>query len=84
MPYRIEIKRSAVKEIRRLPDTVLRRVTGAIGSLAEDPRPEGCKKLSGSEKYRIRVGDYRIVYTIDDTVVTVYIIRVRHRRDVYR
>jgi mRNA interferase RelE/StbE len=84
MSYRIEIKRSAVKEIRRLSDTVLRRVTGTIGSLADDPRPKGCKKLSGSEKYRIWVGEYRIIYTIDDEAVTVYIVRVRHRRDVYR
>jgi mRNA interferase RelE/StbE len=84
MPYRIEIKRSAAKEIRKLPDSVLPRVMRAIEGLKENPRPAGARKLSGSEEYRVRVGDYRVVYTIAEEVVTVYIVRVRHRREVYR
>ena len=84
MPYRIEIKRSAVKEIRKLPDSVLPRVMRTIEGLKENPRPAGARKLSGGEEYRVRVGDYRVVYTIAEEVVTVYIVRVRHRREVYR
>ena len=83
--YRIEIKRSAAKEIEsigRLKDR--RRVVARIMSLAEDPRPVGCTKLSGQEAYRVRQGSYRIIYTISDEVLVVEVIRVGHRRDVYR
>ena len=83
--YRIEIKRSAAKEIEaigRLKDR--RRVVARIMSLAEDPRPAGCTKLSGQAAYRIRQGDYRIIYTISEEVLVVEVIRVGHRRDVYR
>ena len=83
--YRIEIKRSAAKEIEaigRLRDR--QRVVARIMRLAEDPRPPGCTKLTGKEAYRIRQGDYRIVYTIADDVLVVEVIRVGHRREVYR
>lgn len=81
--YKIEIKRSAQKEIKKLPDTVLKRVVEKITSLAQDPRPDGCKKLSGEEKYRVRVGDYRILYSIKDDVLLIYVVKVAHRKDVY-
>ena len=84
--YKIAIKPSAVKELDRIGRKDDRgRIVSRISSLAEDPRPPGCEKLSGrSERYRIRQGDYRIVYAIDDAVQSVTIVKIGHRRDVYR
>ncbi|MGA9046534.1 type II toxin-antitoxin system RelE family toxin [Sulfuricurvum sp.] len=82
--YKIEIKKSAVKEIENLPSVILKRVVTHIQELANDPRPLGCKKLSGDEKYRLRVGDYRILYEIEDEIVMVYVVKVAHRKEVYR
>ena len=82
--YKIEIKRSAVKEIRKLPILELKKVLAKIESLEDDPRPHDCIRLSGDEKYRVRVGDYRILYMTEDLVCVVYIIKVGHRREVYR
>ncbi len=82
--YKIEIKKSAVKEIERLPSRELRFVLAKIESLGENPRPYDCRKLSGQEKYRVRCGDYRILYAIEDTVLIVYVVKVGHRKDVYR
>ncbi len=85
MAYRIVIGRSAEKEIRKLPSSVLKRVVNAISELSENPRPDGCKKLKGSDEelWRIRIGDYRVLYFIEDEVQLVDIQRVRHRKDVY-
>ena len=68
----------------RLPVDDRRLVVRWILALAEDPRPHGWQKLTGEDKYRIRQGDYRVVYTIEDAVVTVTVVRVAHRSDVYR
>ena len=85
MAYRVEVKKSAVKEIAALPKRDQRRVVRAIDALADDPRPEGVRKLTGAEDaYRIRVGDYRIIYQIADEVLTVLVVRVGHRKDIYR
>jgi mRNA interferase RelE/StbE len=85
MPYRLEIKDSARKQITRLSRPDQRRVMAAIADLADDPRPAGVRKIVGADNaYRIRVGDYRIVYEIVDRVLTVYVVRVAHRKDVYR
>lgn len=84
MKYEIRTKASAEREIRDLPDSVLRRVHAKIESLAENPRPKGCVKLAQVEGYRVRVGNYRIVYTINDAVQYIEIITVDHRRQVYR
>ncbi len=85
MPYRVEVKKSAVKEIAALPKRDRRRVVRAIDALADDPRPDGVRKLTGAEDaYRIRVGDYRIVYQIVDDVLIVLVVRVAHRKDIYR
>ncbi len=85
MPYRVEVKKSAVKEIAALPKRDQRRVVRAIDALSDEPRPEGVRKLTGAEDaYRIRVGDYRIIYQIVDEVLTVLVIRVAHRKDAYR
>lgn len=85
MRYRIEVKNSASREIQNLPPRDRHRVMAAISLLADEPRPQGVRKLAGSRgAYRIRVGDYRIVYQIEDGVLLVYVVRVAHRREVYR
>ena len=82
--YRIVLRKSAAKEIEKLDKKTTSRVIGKIQALSVDPRPPGCKKLSGEEKYRIRVGTYRILYQIVDRELIVTVVRVRHRRDAYR
>ena len=82
--YRIEIRKSAEKEIERLPRRDSKAVLDKIHALSENPRPHGCKKLSGQEKYRLRSGHYRILYSIEDDVLIVYVVSVGHRKDVYR
>ena len=82
--YRIEIKKSAGKELARLPPNDQKRIVQRIRSLAVDPRPQVSRKLSGEEKYRIRQGDYRILYEIDDAIITVVVVRIAHRKDAYR
>lgn len=85
MAYQIEVKPSAVKALARIPNPYRRRIAKAIDGLARSPRPSGCVKLEGAESaYRIRVDDYRIVYEIVDRVLVIYVIRIAHRKDVYR
>ena len=82
--YAVGVGRSAQKEIRDLDPAVLSRVMAALRRLAEDPRPPGCKKLVGSrDLWRLRVGDYRVIYRIDDTQRTVEVVVVRHRSAAY-
>ncbi len=82
--YSVHIKRSAAKEIETVARRDRARIIERIQTLSENPRPAGSKKLSGREAYRIRQGDYRIVYTVDDEDQGVMIILVAHRRDAYR
>jgi mRNA interferase RelE/StbE len=82
--YKIEIKRSAAKELEQLPPKDRARVATRIQSLAADPRPPGAEKLSGQERYRVRQGNYRILYEIQDDLVVVVVVKIGHRRDVYR
>ncbi len=82
--YKIEIKKSAVKELNNLPVNELKRIVQKIQNLIDDPRPPGCKKLTGEEKYRIRSGNYRILYLIEDDILIIYIVKIGHRREVYR
>ena len=85
MAYRIEIKATAEKALSKLPKADARRISTAISGLAKDPRPEGSRKLTGSDdSYRLRVRDYRIVYEITDKKLIVYVVRIGHRKDVYR
>lgn len=85
MSYRVEVKPQAEKALAKIPNPHRRRITKEIDQLANEPRPPSCVKLAGADDaYRIRVGDYRIVYEIVDRVLVVYIIRVAHRKDVYR
>jgi mRNA interferase RelE/StbE len=82
-PYRIELRPAAVRALRKLDPQVRHRIQGAIGLLAQDPRPPGARALQGRDGLRVRVGDYRIIYTINDRVLTVVVVRLGHRRDVY-
>ncbi|HEV2748944.1 MAG TPA: type II toxin-antitoxin system RelE/ParE family toxin [Gemmatimonadales bacterium] len=82
--YKVLITRSAAKELEALPPKVRRRIVDKIAALAVTPRPQGVEKLSGQEKYRIRQGDYRVLYAIDDTAEIVTVVKIAHRRDVYR
>ena len=82
--YKLLIKPSAAKELEALPTKDRRKVITKIEALANEPRPHGCEKLSGQEQYRVRQGDYRVVYGIDDAAQTVLVVKVGHRRDVYR
>ncbi|MFP4069851.1 MAG: type II toxin-antitoxin system RelE family toxin [Verrucomicrobiota bacterium] len=82
--YKIEIKRSAAKELEKIRGKTRERIVEKIRSLADDPRPIHAKKLSGEEKYRIRIGDYRVLFKVNDLVVTVVVVKIGHRRDVYR
>lgn len=83
--YRVEIARRAIKSIARLPRKEQLRVRAAIDLLADDPRPPGCVAMAGEDSvYRVRVGDYRILYEVIDERLVIQVVRVGHRRDVYR
>ena len=82
--YKILIKPSAVKELKKIPQKYLKKVVDKIYSLASDPRPPGCEKLTNEEVYRIRYGIYRILYTIEDDKLIIIVIKVGHRKDVYK
>jgi mRNA interferase RelE/StbE len=82
--YSLVIKRPAAKELEDLTLKGRRRVVARIRELASHPRPPGCEKLSGAEKYRIRQGDIRVLYEIADREAVITIVRIGHRRDVYR
>jgi mRNA interferase RelE/StbE len=84
MSYEVLILPRAVKEIARLPASAQTRIRISLGQLGQRPRGPGCKKLTGRDGFRTRVGDYRIVYEVSDDDRTVTILHVGHRRDVYR
>ncbi|MFQ5419608.1 MAG: type II toxin-antitoxin system RelE/ParE family toxin [Anaerolineae bacterium] len=84
MPYQLQIIRRAQKELSRLPALEYERVRDAIRGLTQEPRPVGCKKLTGREGWRLRVGRYRVLYDIDDNALVITIRHIGHRRDVYR
>jgi mRNA interferase RelE/StbE len=82
--YRVIVRKSVSKDLKGAPKKDVRRIIGAIKALADDPRPSGTKKLSGHERYRLRQGNYRILYEIEDDRLIVCVVRVGNRRDVYR
>lgn len=85
MPYQVNLSRPAERQLARLERPAQERIGAALDRLAANPRPHGCTKLKGlDEAYRIRVGDYRVVYSIQHRVMTVLVIRIGHRREVYR
>jgi mRNA interferase RelE/StbE len=82
--YLIVVARSAQKDLDSLPSEVSSRISSKIEALASVPRPDGCSKLKGEQNsWRIRVGDYRVIYSVDDNTRTIDISKVRHRREVY-
>jgi mRNA interferase RelE/StbE len=82
--YKILIKTSAVKELEKVPEKSLKQIIKRIESLSDNPRPKGSQKLSAQERYRIRQGDYRIIYSILDEQAAVHVYKIGHRREVYR
>jgi len=82
--YKIFIQRSAQKELADLQSGFYDKMKNAIRELSAEPRPEGCRKLAGRNGWRIRVGNYRVIYEIDDSNRTVIILHIGHRRDIYR
>ena len=82
--YKLQIKPSAVKELEALPPKERRRTVSRIRKLAADARPPGSERLSGLQLYRVRQGDYRILYAVEDADLVLIVVRIGHRRDVYR
>lgn len=83
MTYEIQVLPAAVRELRKLPPEAKRRVQAVIELLADEPRPPASKKLTGRAEWRVRTGDYRVLYRIEDAVLTVVVVRAGHRRDIY-
>ncbi|RDV44521.1 plasmid stabilization protein [Leifsonia sp. ku-ls] len=84
MSYRIELRPAAVRALRKVDRQHLPRLQGAIALLAQDPRPPGATALRGRPGFRVRVGDYRILYTVQDNVLLMVVVDLGHRREVYR
>lgn len=87
MKYQVQITDKTLKKLEKLPKREKGRIIEAIDSLVEDPRPDGCKKLKGNITpihYRIRAGNYRVVYSVQDDVLLILVVEVGHRKDVYR
>lgn len=82
--YELVFKKSVAKDLRAFPKRDVKRILERIRALASDPRPTGCEKLSGSERYRVRQGVYRIIYEIEDARLIVLIVKVGHRGEIYR
>jgi mRNA interferase RelE/StbE len=81
--YKIQIKPAAAKELEAIPLKDRKRLIAKIRRLAREPRPAGCEKLSGAEKFRLRQGDYRLLYSVDDASSSIVVVKLGHRRDVY-
>ena len=85
MAYSVKLKKSVEREIRKIPEKHIRRIIEALDTLGEEPRPKQSRKLKDTERtYRLRVGDYRIIYQIDDEYKEIIVFHIRHRKDVYR
>ena len=82
--YKVQVKKSAEKELREIPKKELLKILEKIKSLSDDPHPTGSIKLTNLEKYRLRVGNYRILYKIEENILTVFIVKVGHRKNIYR
>ena len=82
--YKITFRKSVAQDLRRIPNKDLRRILATFDSLSSEPLPSGVERLSGQERYRVRQGNYRIIYEINDKEVVVVVVKVGHRKDVYR
>jgi len=81
--YKLKVKKSAEKELVKIPKRELIKIINKIQSLSDDPHPEGSIKLSNQEKYRLRVGNYRVLYKVEDNILTIFIVKIGHRKDIY-
>ncbi len=84
MTYRIDVRPAAIKALRDIHPRDVPRIRGALAMLATEPRPPAARPLRGRDAWRLRIGDYRIIYTIDDDVLVIVVVTIGHRRDVYR
>lgn len=82
--YQVFVLPSAQREIGKLPKPVQARILKALAALGDNPRPANCKKLVGTDSWRVRVGEYRIVYWVEDNILSIEVVRVAHRKDVYK
>jgi mRNA interferase RelE/StbE len=82
--YKICFRESVEKDFNAIPKKDLEKILRRIEALSENPRPPGCEKLTGRERYRVRQGRYRILYSVQDEVLTIWIVKVGHRKDVYK
>ncbi len=82
--YKVLFKKSVQKDFNAIPKKDLKKILARIELLTEDPRPSGCEKLTGQQRYRLRQGGYRILYSLQDDELTVWVVKVGHRKDVYR
>lgn len=82
--YRILFRETVYKDLRAIPKGDLKKILECIKTFAQDQRPSGCKKLVGEERYRVRQGNYRIVYAIQDAQLEIWVVKVGHRKDIYR
>ena len=82
--YSIDFSKKAQKKLDRLSDDIANPILSAIGSLSDNPRPQGYRKLTGRKGYRIRVGDYRVIYEIFDDILLIHVIDLGHRREIYK
>jgi mRNA interferase RelE/StbE len=82
--YKILLRKSVLKDLDKIPKKELQRIIQKIRRLAHDPRPQGYEKISGLDRFRIRLGNYRIIYSVQDDELTIWVVKIGHRRDVYR
>ena len=82
--YKIFFRRSVLKDLAKIPKNELKRIIKKIEKLTHNPRPQGCEKISGQDRFRIRQRNYRIVYSIQDDELTIWVVKIGHRRDIYR
>ena len=82
--YKIQVKKSAEKELAKIPKKELIKILDKITGLSGNPHPVGSIKLTNEEKYRVRVGNYRVLYKVEDKILTVFVVKVGHRKEIYR
>lgn len=82
--YEVLFKESVYKDLKKIPKADLRKILSRIKKLSDNPRPAGCEKLTGQERYGLRQGKYRIVYSIQNDKLTIWVVKVGHRKDIYR
>jgi len=83
MSYTIQIEKAALKQLAQLPLIIVEAIDARVSALQTNPRPPGCKKLKGRDGWRIRIGDYRVIYKIDDNVLIILVIDIGHRKNIY-